>query len=119
MEELKDDSTKRIFRGWIEDWEEEAIGDDDPVSEVRILAKYKNLSFYDLDSDSTFTIDPDRLQWNRSNKKEGIERGWSLLGVNENGVEEPFTIPFFIEQFLEQEPPDDIEIIRNEGDEAE
>jgi len=78
-----------------------------------------NLSFYDLDSDSTFTIDPDKLQWNRSNKKEGIERGWSLLGVNENGVEEPFTIPFFIEQFLDQEPPDDIEIIRNEGDEAE
>ena len=50
LEELNDDSPKRIIRAWMEDWEEEAIGDDDVVSEQRILAKYKNLSFYDLDS---------------------------------------------------------------------
>ena len=64
LEELNDDSPKRIVCAWIEDWEEEAIGDDDVVSEQRILVKYENLSFYDLDSDSTFTISirADKLQ---------------------------------------------------------
>lgn len=125
---MNDDSPKRIVRAWIEDWEEKAIGDDNVVSEQCILDKYKNLSFYDLDSDSTFTSRADKqLQWNRQHKREGIERGWLLLGVNENDKEEAFAIPFFIELFLDTDQPDDIEIIRykkvsaaeTEGDEVE
>ena len=57
---MNDDSPKRIVRAWIEDWEEKAIGDDNVVSEQCILDKYKNLSFYDLDSDSTFTSRADK-----------------------------------------------------------
>ncbi len=47
---------KRIFRAWVEDWEEADRKVNDCVAEARILAKYKNLVFHDPDTGGTFSI---------------------------------------------------------------
>ena len=44
---LKEAGVVRIFRAWVEDWEEEDRKVNDCVAEARILTKYKNLVFHD------------------------------------------------------------------------
>jgi len=43
LDALKESATKRIFRAWIEDWEKDALEDNDAVAEAKLLEKYKNL----------------------------------------------------------------------------
>ena len=45
MKQLKEPATTRIFRAWVEDWEEELLKDNDCVAEAHLLEKYKNLVF--------------------------------------------------------------------------
>ena len=40
---------QRLFRAWIEDWEEESIYTKNPEHEARLLAKYGGLHFHDPD----------------------------------------------------------------------
>ena len=49
MEDLKKPATTRIFRAWVEDWEEKAIVTCDCVCEAQLLKKYKGLVFFDPD----------------------------------------------------------------------
>jgi hypothetical protein len=50
----------RIFRAWVEDWEKENMKKEDPVSEARILEKYKDLTWYDPDTQKMFTTGNDK-----------------------------------------------------------
>ena len=58
-------------------------------AESRLLEKYKNIAFYDLDENATFTIHPDNLEFRR-----GRDGGWMLIGVaaDENVEDGPFEI---------------------------
>ncbi len=53
---LKEPAVQRIFRAWVEDWEEDARKKNDCVSEVLLLQKYKGLVFHDPDSGNDFCI---------------------------------------------------------------
>jgi hypothetical protein len=48
---LKEPEIERIFRAWVEDWEEDARKKNDCVAEAQLLAKYKCLVFRDPDSE--------------------------------------------------------------------
>jgi hypothetical protein len=52
MEALKHVPIHRVFRAWVEDWEEEARKRDDPVCEAKLLAKYKGVVFRDPDNNN-------------------------------------------------------------------
>ena len=53
---LKEPAVQRIFRAWVEDWEEEARKKNDPVAEAMLLQKYEGLVFHDPDSENDFCI---------------------------------------------------------------
>ena len=63
MATLKECATKRIFRAWIEDWEKDAILDNDCVAEAKLLTKYKDLTFYCPDDEVTFTVNDDSMEF--------------------------------------------------------
>ena len=67
---------KRVFRGWIEDWEEPLLKKKDAVAEAKLLQKYKDLIFTDIDEDIVYTIFEGNLEWSR-----GRNGGWSVLGM--------------------------------------
>ena len=48
--QLKLATSKRIFRAWVEDWENPLLKINDVIAEVRLLEKYKDLVFYDPDN---------------------------------------------------------------------
>ena len=70
--ELKKGSVVRVFRAWLEDWEEDMLRHDDPVAEARLLEKYKNLVFFDPDTQTTFTIHDKNLEYHRKKRRGGL-----------------------------------------------
>jgi hypothetical protein len=54
MGALKEPAVERIFRAWVEEWEEEARMKNDCVEDARLLTKYKGLVFNDPDSGSRY-----------------------------------------------------------------
>ena len=53
---LKEPAVERIFRLWVEEWEEDTRKKNDCVSEALLLQKYKDLVFHDPDSGHDFSI---------------------------------------------------------------
>ena len=89
LDNLKQPATSRIFRAWVEDWEEEIMKTNDCVAEAKLLEKYKNLVFHDPDENCMFTVAASNLEYRR-----GREGGWFLVcEPNEDDKEpEPFDI---------------------------
>jgi hypothetical protein len=56
MGKLKEPAVQRIFRAWVEDWEEDARKKNDCVLEALLLQKYKGLVFHDPNSGNDFCI---------------------------------------------------------------
>ena len=56
MGKLKEPAVQRIFRAWVEDWEEDARKKNDCVLEALLLQKYKDLVFHDPDSGNDFVF---------------------------------------------------------------
>jgi hypothetical protein len=87
---LKEPAVERIFRAWIEDWEEEARKKNDCVAEACLLTKYKGLVFNDPDSGSTFSV------WDRNMEfRRGRSNGWFVVGVSADkpdSCNEPFSL---------------------------
>ena len=71
VEELKAPKPKRIFRAWIEDWEQPLLKKNDIVAEIRLCEKYKGLKFYDPDNECQYTVYEKNLEWTR-----GQRGGW-------------------------------------------
>ena len=91
MQQLKEPATTRIFRAWVEDWEEELLRKNDCVAEARLLEKYKNLVFLDPHTKCTFTVESQNLQFRRGRK----DGGWKLICEPNDDTQEvkPFDIP--------------------------
>jgi hypothetical protein len=83
----------RVFRCWVEPWEEELCGMNDVVARTKLLEKYKDIVFYCPDDQITYTAYDQNLYWHK-----GRHNGWCVLGVppDWDGVEmddlEPFVI---------------------------
>ena len=109
--ELKTQSSKRIFRAWIEEWEEDLLKKNDILAEVRLLEKYKDLVFYDPDNDCIYTVWHKNLEWQR-----GRNGGWCLIGcpMNDDLDDEPFTIgPMVIDMIADTDQNENVDIILN------
>ena len=64
---LKEPAFQRIFRAYVEVWEQDDQKKNDCVAEARLLVKYKGLLFVDLDTGKTFSV--------------YMRRIWSFVGV--------------------------------------
>jgi hypothetical protein len=81
---LKEPAVQRIFRAWVEDWEQDARKNNDVVAEARLLQKYRGLVFHDPDTDNGFCIYDQNMEFRR-----GRGNGWFVLGVcSTNAVED-------------------------------
>ena len=109
MVQLKQSATTRIFRAWVEDWEKEMLKDNDCIAEARLLEKYKNLVFYDPDTDCTFTVASQNLEYRRGRK----DGGWHLIcEPNDDSEEaEPFAIPLANELIGVTQQADGVKVI--------
>ena len=81
--QLKEPTKNRIFRSWIEYWEEEAIHKDFCVAEGRLLNEYKDLGFYDTDDEVTRTVYSRNLTYVKKLRERKCSRsGWVLLDTH-------------------------------------
>ena len=63
---------RRIFKAYLEDWEQEAITKRDAVNQARLLKKYGGLNWLDPDHENMMLYsDSEKLHWTRVNKKSG------------------------------------------------
>ena len=117
-DELKKPAAKRIFRGWIEDWETDLLMKNDPVAEAQLLEKYKGLVFMDPNYDTTYTIHDKNLEFQRRNRRKKIDGGWTVIAVDENNENEGYVIEQdLIDMILDHAQAPDIEIVLKENNE--
>ncbi len=76
MGPLREPAVERVFRAWVEDWEEEAQKKNDCVAEAQLLAKYKGLVFCDSDSEKSFSIWEQNMEFRRGRGNDG---SWLLF----------------------------------------
>ena len=94
IDSLKQRAITRTFRAWMEDWEKDAMTSNDPVSERKLLEKYKGLAFCDEDTEGKpmLTCHSDNLQWNKKVRGSNGYTGWHLIMVGEDGSEDAWEI---------------------------
>ena len=114
MVALKHVQIKRVFRAWVEDWEEEARKKNDCVAEAKLLAKYKGLVFRDPDTNyCAFKVWEQNLEY-----RSGRGGGWFVIGEcsddPQNVVLEPFTLEIACQLIGETEQEDGIQVIQME-----
>lgn len=67
-----DKKPRRIFKAYLEDWEQEAITTRDAVNQAKLLKKYGGLNWLDPDNGNMMLYsDTEKLDWTRVNKKTG------------------------------------------------
>lgn len=90
VETLKESPITRIFRAYIEDWEDEAKRKEDAVNEAKLLEKYKGLNFIDHQNGGMVqTIWSKNLEWRRKNKTQGVDySGYYLISIGADDEEE-------------------------------
>jgi len=112
---LKVRQVERVFRAWVEDWEEEARKKNDCVSEAQLLAKYKGLVFRDPDTQKLYYVCDQNMEFRR-----GKGQGWYLIGVwvdnPDPGDEdlEPYTLELACELIAEYPQKDGVQVLREE-----
>jgi hypothetical protein len=104
---------KRVFRAWVEEWEEEDRKKNDCVAEARILAKYKNLAFNDPDTGGTFSIWEKNMEFRR-----GRGNGWMLIATcaDDDVDDEAFTLEIACELIGNTPQEAGVEVIHKEGE---
>ena len=60
---LKQVQIQRVFRAWVEEWEEVTRKKNDCVTETQLLAKYKGLVFRDPDTNLSFKVWEQNLEF--------------------------------------------------------
>ena len=60
---LKQGQIQRVFRAWVEEWEEVARKKNDCVTEAQLLAKHKGLVFRDPDTNLSFKVWEQNLEF--------------------------------------------------------
>jgi hypothetical protein len=70
----------QTFKAWFEDWEEEWVTTKSAVAEARLLAKYGDIAFFDVDTNSLMLICKTEMEWVRvkMSKGERVLGGWCI-----------------------------------------
>ena len=115
--ELKKPAANRIFRAWIEDWETELLMKNDPVAEAQLLEKYKGLVFVDPNYGTTYTIHDKNLEFQRRNRRQNIDGGWTVIAVDENDENEGYVIEQeLIDMIVDHAQAENIDIVLRDND---
>jgi hypothetical protein len=114
MGALKEPLVERIFRAWVEDWEEEAQMKNDCVAKAQLLAKYKGLVFCDPDTGKSFSIWEQNMEFCR-----GRGNRWFLVGVcaDDEDNNEAFTLEIACELIGETPQRDGVQVIHQNEEE--
>jgi hypothetical protein len=114
MGALKEPPVKRVFREWVEDWEEEAQKKNDCVAKAQLLAKYKGLVFCDPNTGKSFSILEQNMEFRR-----GRGNGWFLVGVCADDEEDnvAFTLKIACELIGETPQRDGVQVIHQNEEE--
>ena len=114
MAALKNVPIQRIFRAWVEDWEEEARKKNDCVTEAKLLAKYKGLIFCDPDTDLAFKVWEQNLEFRRGRG----DGGWYVIGEcaddPDNVQTEAFTLEIACQLIGETKQEEGILVIKQD-----
>ena len=73
------ENPKKIFRAWMEDWEDDIIKVNDPVNQARFLEKYGGIVWHDPDNNVNFTANTEKMYFNRGRK----DKGYCVYGLRE------------------------------------
>jgi hypothetical protein len=74
---LKEPQVLRIFKAWVEDWEEDIRMRNDAVVEAQLLQKYQSLVFLDPDTEKTFHVYQGNMEY-----RQGRGNGWFVLAIS-------------------------------------
>jgi len=112
---LRQPVVQRIFRAWVEDWEQEDRRVNDPVAEARLLTKYKNLVFNDPDTGTTMSIWDKNMEFWR-----GKSNGWMVIATSadDNVEDEPFALEVVCDLIGQTQQIDGVTIIHKQVDEV-
>jgi hypothetical protein len=134
--------TKRIFKAYLEDWEQEAMENRDLVNETKLLKKYGGLTWMDPDHNNVILYsDKKALHWNhvkyhkdknrkkdKNHKKRYKDGGYSVRAIgphydendpdNEKKNVEPWSICDIligeIAHYYRQHPNEDVVVVEKE-----
>jgi len=112
---LKVREYQRVFRAWVEDWEEEAQKKNYCVCKAQLLAKYKGLVFRDPDTLKTYYMCKDNMEFRR-----GRGHGWLVIGIwadNPGPDEElePYTLELACESIADYLQKDRIQVLHEDN----
>ena len=91
---MKQADTHRVFRAWVEEWEEEAIYKAFFVAEAHMLVNYRDLEFYDPADKVTRTVYSKNLGWMKTRGMKGSRNIWALLGTHPDMDDDDKIYPF-------------------------
>ena len=115
MAELRQPVQTRIFRAWLEDWEQPLLRKNCPVVEARLLEKYKGLVMYDPDEKTTYIVHEGNLEFHA-----GRKGGWCLIGNHPSGNNEDDEAYLIndsaIEMIAETEQAKGVQIVHQQND---
>jgi hypothetical protein len=109
---LREPAVERVFWAWVEDWEEEARTKNGCVAKAQLLAKYKGLVFRDPDSEKSFLIWEQNMEFCR-----GRGNGWFLVAVcadDDDDKYEAFSLEIACELIAETPQKDGIQVVHQE-----
>jgi hypothetical protein len=112
MGSLREPAVKRVFWAWVEDWEEEVRKKNDCVAKAQLLVKYKGLVFRDPDSEKSFLIWEQNMEFHR-----GRGNGWFLVAVcagDDDDKNEAFSLEIACELITETPQKDGIQVVCQE-----
>ena len=118
MEALKHVPIRRVFRAWVEDWEEEARREMTPSTRPSCLQSIKVLSFVIL---IITTVHLKCEVWEENLEyRSGRGGGWFVIAEcnndPENPLQEPFTLEIACELIGETEQEEGIQVIKQDGE---
>ena len=117
----------RIFRAWLEEWEEEILYENDPVHQARLLEKYGGMAWHDPDFDQMLTASCDRMYFSRKRGERGycvygLKDGWCEGHTDDADTWEPWALNADlygqIAEFYELNPHPTIQIVRQNEETA-
>ncbi len=112
MGPLRELAVKHVFWAWVEDWEEGACKKNDCVAKAQLLAKYKGLVFGDPNSEKSFLIWEQNMEFCR-----GRGKGWFLVDVCTDDYDdenEAFSLEIACELIAETPQKDGIQVVPQE-----
>ena len=90
---------------------------NDPVAEAQLLEKYKGLVFVDPNYGTTYTIHDKNLEFQRRNRRQNIDGGWTVIAVDENDENEGYVIEQeLIDMIVDHAQAENIDIVLRDND---